>query len=119
VDSVAGPHGPELEVGKRTEWAEVRRSQEIGGTPVWRCMRKGLRALVDESVRSRGAEGTGRWDRCDGRGGNEWLYKLEIASGSTGGGGAISTCEAIHVWITSQVGSDLYRDYAPKLSPQL
>ena len=71
VDGVAEPPGPEVETGKRTEWAEVRRSQEIGGTPVWRCSRKGFRALVDEFVRSRGAEGTGRWDRCGGRGGNE------------------------------------------------
>jgi len=71
VDGRAGPPGPELGVGKRTERAEVRRSQEIGGMPVWRCIRKGFRALVDESVRRRGAEGTGRWDRCDGRGGSE------------------------------------------------
>ena len=83
-----GP-GPALKVGKRIERAEVRRSHKSGGTPVWRCTRKGFRALDDESVRKRGAEGAGRCERCDGRGGSKWPYKFELASKLMGG--AIST----------------------------
>jgi hypothetical protein len=90
--------GPDREVGKRIEWAEVQRSQERGGTPVGRCTRKGFRALVDESVRIRGAEGAERWERGGGRGGSGRSYKFELASKSMGE--AISTCEATHTRMT-------------------
>jgi len=89
---------PELEVGKRIERAVVQRSQESGGTPVGRCTRKGFIALVDESVRIRGATGAGRWERCSGRGGSGRSYKFELASRSMGE--AISTCEAADDWLS-------------------
>jgi hypothetical protein len=76
----------------------VQRFQESGGTPVGGCTRKGFRALVDELVRMRGAEGAGRWERCGGRGGSGRSYKFELASKSMGKD--ISTCEATRARMT-------------------
>jgi len=102
----AGAPGPET--GKRIAWAATRRSQESGGRPAERCTRKGFRALVDVFERRRGAEGAGRWDRCDGRGGSET---------------SSSTCNAISIYEVGRVsGTELHKngeDHRPKLSPQM